>query len=71
MISIKKKKRIANKRIELIKACGVYPKEYSRVRSFWIYITVSFFKTFSPLSLCVCVLKYLVFSKKNFELKLI
>ena len=44
MISIKKKKkRIANKRIELIKACGVYPKEYSRVRPFWIYITVSFF----------------------------
>ena len=28
---------------------------YLRVRPFWIYTTVSFFKTFSPLLLCVCV----------------
>ena len=33
------------------KACVVY----SRISPFWIYTTVSFFKTFSPLSLCVCV----------------
>ena len=37
---------------------------YVRVRSFWIYTTVNFFKTFFPLSVCVCY-KYLVFFKKK------
>ena len=45
----------------MFKTCAVYP----RVRPFWIYTTVSFFKELYSLSLCVCVKKYLVFSQKK------
>ena len=54
------------------KACAVYPSlGYTaqalnllnswipRVRSFWIYTTVNFFKKPYPFSPCVCVLKIL------------
>ena len=51
----------------MFKTCAVYP----RVRPFWIYTTVFFFKKLYSLSLCVCVKKYLVFSKKKKKKKTI
>ena len=35
--------------LKRFKTCAVYP----RVKLFWIYTTVNFFKTFSPLPMCV------------------
>ena len=61
----KKKKQWVNPTLEneyelkMFKACTVYP----RVRSFWIYTTINFFKTISPLP--VCVLKRLSILKKK------
>ena len=63
---LKKNKYINNKQsfnstlknkceLKRFRACTVY----SRINLFWIYTTVSFFKTF--FLLCVYVLKYLVF----------
>ena len=45
--------------LKKFKICAVYP----RVKSFKIYTTISFFKIFFPL--LVCVKKYLVSLKKE------
>ena len=44
-------------KLKRFKICAMY----QRVRLFWIYTTVNFFKTFSPLP--VCVLKILIILK--------
>ena len=45
--------------LKQFKVCTVYP----RIRSFWIYTIVSFFKTFSPLFVYVKILS--IFKKEK------
>jgi len=48
--------------LKRFKVCAVYPK----VRPFWIYTTISFFKTFSVLPMYVCVKIFSILKKYTY-----